>query len=297
MTNDIEQLRLFLAAAYSLNFREAASRCGVSPQVITRSIQGLETKLGEVLFHRSTRSVQLSDFGRRFTAQAERVVAQLDELLGTSEDIVSGKFQGSVRVAAPTMHGRRYVMPVLTRLARLHPALCFDLRLSDQTIDPVQDRIDVGLHGGRVVDNRFVAKSVNAVSQHICIAPSLLERIEPVRSVRDLDRLPTTQLIDRDTGRAWPWALSQGREFIPANWSFVTDDPVTECEAVIAGLGIGQLSATLVTDYLKKGTLIELMPEAKSKPWPLTVYMVRRQPVPARIRLTFDALVKALRPA
>jgi hypothetical protein len=37
------------------------------------------------------------------------------------------------------------------------------------------------------------------------------------------------------------------------------------------------------------------MPETKSKPWPLTVYMVRRQPVPARIRMTFDALVQALK--
>jgi DNA-binding transcriptional LysR family regulator len=295
MANDIEPLRMFLAAAYSLNFKEAAARCNVSPQVITRAIQKLESRLGEVLFHRSTRSVQLSDFGRRFTAQAERAVSQLDDLFGATKKLAAEPLQGSVRVAAPTMHGQRLVMPVLTQLARSHPALRFDLRLSDQMLDAVQDRIDVGLHGGRVVDNRFIAKSVAAVPQHICIAPSLQKRLGLVRSIRELDHLPTTQLINRDTGRAWPWALSQGREFIPMNWSFVTDDLVAECDAVVAGLGIGQLSATLAAEHLKKGTLVELMPETKSKPWPLTVYMVRRQPVPARIRMTFDALVQALK--
>jgi DNA-binding transcriptional LysR family regulator len=295
MANNIESLRMFLAAANSLNFREAAARCQVSPQVITRSIQALEIRLGEVLFHRSTRSVQLSDFGRYFTVQAEYAVSQVNALFQTDEDIASDALQGSVRVAAPTIHGRRFVMPVLSRLAHLHPTLCFDLRLSDQMIDPVQDRIDVGLQGGRILDNRFVARPVAAVSQHICIAPSLLKRLGPVRSVRELDRMPTTQLINRSTGRAWPWALSQGREFVPTKWSFVTDDPVAECDAVLAGLGIGQLSATLAADHLKKGSLLELMPQAKSKLWPLTVYMVRRQPVPARIRLTFDALVQALK--
>ena len=186
-------------------------------------------------------------------------------------------------------------MPVINRLSLLHPGLCFDLRLSDGAIDAVQERIDVGLWAGRLQDNRFVVRTVLDVPQYICAAPSLLKRLEPLRSFRDLDRVPTTQLIDRSTGRIWPWTMSGERKFIPARFGFVTDDPQAECDAVLAGIGIGQLSGTVAEEHIRSGALVELLPQIAPRPWPLTVYRVRRKPVPARIRLTFDALVDALK--
>lgn len=53
-----------------LQFRKAASRLSVSPQVVTRVIAELEAALGEPLFVRSTRQVRLTDFGTRFLPRA-----------------------------------------------------------------------------------------------------------------------------------------------------------------------------------------------------------------------------------
>jgi hypothetical protein len=64
MSNRLEALRVFCTAADAANFREAAVRLSVSPQVVTRAVRELEEELGEPLFHRSTRGVQLTDFGR-----------------------------------------------------------------------------------------------------------------------------------------------------------------------------------------------------------------------------------------
>jgi DNA-binding transcriptional LysR family regulator len=65
MSNRLEALRVFFTAADAANFREAAVRLSVSPQVVTRAVRELEEELGEPLFHRSTRGVQLTDFGRQ----------------------------------------------------------------------------------------------------------------------------------------------------------------------------------------------------------------------------------------
>ena len=60
MSNRLEALRVFCAAADAANFRDAAVRLSVSPQVVTRAVRELEDQLGEPLFHRSTRGVQLT---------------------------------------------------------------------------------------------------------------------------------------------------------------------------------------------------------------------------------------------
>ena len=68
--NRLGALRYFCAAAEALQFRKAASRFLVSPQVVTRVIVELEVVLGELLFVCSTRQVRLTDFGTRFLPRA-----------------------------------------------------------------------------------------------------------------------------------------------------------------------------------------------------------------------------------
>lgn len=295
MLNRVDLLRTFLVAYDTLNFREAAVRLSVSPQVVTRGVKELEGQLGELLFHRSTRSVQPSDFCHLFAAQARRAVQEVDALFASATRSKEERIEGTVRIAAPTMQGRHFVMPILARLAQAHPGLCFDLRLSDQVVDAVAQRIDVGVRVGRMRDSRFVARAVSAVSLRIVAAPGLLDRLGPVKTLARLDALPTTRLIDRNTGRPWPWTLSREREILPACAAFITDDAQAECDAVLAGLGIGQMAGVLVAEHLRNGALKEVLPETAPKPWPLSVYRVQRQPVPARIRLVFEALVEGLR--
>lgn len=295
MLNRIDLLRTFLVAHETLNFRDAAIRLSVSPQVVTRAVKELEGHLGELLFHRSTRRVQPSDFCERFVVQARQAVQGVDDLFAQAKPLKDERVDGLVRIAAPVMQGRRFVMPVLERLARQHPGLCFDLRLSDQVIDAVAQRIDVGVRAGRMRDSRFVARAASVVSLRLVAAPSLLERLGPVESVAALDTVPTTRLIDRNTGRPWPWTLNRDREMLPAQAAFVTDDVQAECDAVLAGMGIGQLAGVLVAGHLRRGALRELLPETAPKPWPLSVYRVQRQPVPRRIRVVYEALLEGLR--
>ena len=296
MTDRIAHLRMFLGAAEASSFADAARRLAVSPQAVTRAVQALEVELGEVLFHRNTRSVRLSDRGRRFADQAAALLEQLDGLFaanagpGGSDATV----EGTVRLSAPTMQGRRFVVPVVARLAAAHPGLLVDLRLSDEVADPVAERIDVGVRVGRVVDSRFVARTVAQLSLKVCAAPALLARIGPVRTRRQLDAVPTTRLIDRNTGRAWPWSLRGLRDFLPARPSLVTDDIEAECAAVLAGAGVGQLAGVMAAPHLRSGALVEVLGGLAPATVPMSVYRVQRKPVAPRVRLVYDELLRAL---
>jgi DNA-binding transcriptional LysR family regulator len=90
--------------------------------------------------------------------------------------------------------------------------------------------------------------------------------------------------------------LAGGADYVPSHTAFSSDDPMAECEAVLAGVGIGQLSISTAGPFLHSGELVEVLPHLRPRAWPLTVYRVRRSPVPARVRIVFDSLVEALSP-
>jgi DNA-binding transcriptional LysR family regulator len=292
--NKLEALRIFGVAADAVNFRDAATRLGISPQVVTRVIQELETELGELLFHRNTRGVRLTSFGEKLALKAGNAVAGLDEIFAHQQRNVGREIAGTVRIAAPSVLGRRFISPKLAPILAAHPGLRIDLRLSEVTADVVERQIDVGVRIGHIRDSRFVARPVSPASLYFVAAPALLKRVAAPANEEALLAGPLTVLIDRNTGMPWPWMFKGGRERVPPEPVFVTDDPETECEAVLDGIGFGQLPGHLALPHLRAGRLVSIL--EKSRPAPVSIYVYRpqRTPVPARVRLIFDALCAIL---
>ncbi|HEY1231583.1 MAG TPA: substrate binding domain-containing protein, partial [Ramlibacter sp.] len=170
-----------------------------------------------------------------------------------------------------------------------------DLRLSEEHADVVDQQIDIGVRAGPVRDARFVARTVGKMALHVVGTPALIERVGKPGSLQDLAALPLTALMDRSSGRPWPWFFGNGRQYVPSAPAFVTDDVDAECAAVQAGLGFGQLVGPLAEPLLRSGELVAVLEAEAPEPWPIHVYRSQRAPVPARVRLVYDALVRLLR--
>ena len=74
----LRHLRCFLAVVETRSFTLAASRMFLSQSSLTAAIQQFEEAVGLKLFERTTRHVELTDAGRHFKAEAERVVHGFD---------------------------------------------------------------------------------------------------------------------------------------------------------------------------------------------------------------------------
>ncbi len=294
MSNRLEALRVFCAAADAANFRDAAVRLSVSPQVVTRAVRELEEELGEPLFHRSTRGVQLTDFGRQLADRARAAVGGVDALFHRLDRRALSQHAGTVRVAAPHVYAR-LIPQALAPLLAAHPGLVLDLRLSEQHADVVDQQIDIGVRVGPMRDTRFVARTVGHMPLHVVAAPALIDRLGTPQDLDALSAMPMTALIDRSSGRPWPWSFSKRRLISVASPAFVADDIHAECAAVLAGVGFGQLIGLLAEPWLQSGALVPVLAAEAHEPWPIQVYRPQRAPVPARVRLVYDALVGALR--
>ncbi len=71
---NISQLECFLSVANHLSFANAAEELSISQPAVSHQIQSLENELGGKLFHRTTRTVTLTEAGKMFYEDAKRIV-------------------------------------------------------------------------------------------------------------------------------------------------------------------------------------------------------------------------------
>src|SRR6478752_2951230 len=94
-------IKAFLLVARTGSFSGAARELGVAPSVVTKRITRLEDEMGAQLFVRSTRALALTPAGERLLPQYQRLVAELDEIIGAAAATERG-IEGHLRIKGPT---------------------------------------------------------------------------------------------------------------------------------------------------------------------------------------------------
>ncbi|MFJ1704541.1 LysR family transcriptional regulator [Kitasatospora sp. NPDC088346] len=135
-------LRGFVATAETLHFGRAAERLHLAQQALSRDIRSLERALGDSLFHRSTRSVELTAAGRALLPKARRLLALHDEILTAADNRpllvdVNSEPGGSDPAEGRVLEAARRALPEQELLARFHGGLAAAAR------ELVEHRLDV----------------------------------------------------------------------------------------------------------------------------------------------------------
>ncbi|EPK1646716.1 LysR family transcriptional regulator, partial [Klebsiella pneumoniae] len=172
---DFRALQLFIAVYDNQSFSVVARREGVSPSLISRTIQQLEDALGQQLFYRNTRAVVPTEAGRLFAASARELLGQYADAQRALQDRaqVPG---GLVRINAPVYFGQRHIAPWLPELAARHPKLQFDLTLTDDFIDPHRDATDILFRISSLPDAGYHARVFGSQRYYLTASPEYVSR-------------------------------------------------------------------------------------------------------------------------
>lgn len=141
MNITLKQLRYFVALAEHAHFGQAAGVLSISQPALSVQIKDLETTLGQPLFERAPKRVQLTGFGQDFAERARAILHQVDELgdfARAAGDDGAGRLRlGVIPTIAP------YLLPrVLPRLKSDMPGLDIGLR---ETLTPrLMDELSSG---------------------------------------------------------------------------------------------------------------------------------------------------------
>jgi DNA-binding transcriptional LysR family regulator len=86
---ELRQLRYFEAVARHLHFTRAAQELFVAQPALSLQIQRMESELGTRLFHRTTRSVRLTEAGKTLLPSARRVLAETADAHARLRDLAN----------------------------------------------------------------------------------------------------------------------------------------------------------------------------------------------------------------
>ena len=252
----LDLLRGFRAAARHLSFTRAAQELFVTQPAISREIKTLEEQLGQPLFLRVNRSLEMTQAG-------QELYRAVDEALGLI-DAATLRIAGSWRTLSVTTTvalASTWLVPRLPRFAQQHPEINMRFVASNQMVDLDREQIDIALRFIPVGSRTTSQDKLFDYQQFPVCAPALAR--DPARPLRSRDDLARHVLLDFETvlyGRPWydwqQWLGAMGmRGFQGAGWlRFSHYDQVIEAAVKGSGVAIGKLPH--LTNHLREGTLV-----------------------------------------
>ena len=289
MLDRVTGMQVFARVAALGSLSAAARALGMSQTMATKHMGALEDRLGTRLMHRTTRRLTLTEAGRTFLEQAERILGEIEE----AEGLVSAhalEVRGTLRLNVPVSFGVREVAPLLPDLTRQYPGLAIELGLNDRRVDLIEEGWDLVLRIGSMEDSRMIARRLASCRTVFCASPDYLAQHGRPRRVSDLKHhaclgytLSRAIGIDR-------WTFGRDEKVKVAINSVVkANNGDALVAAAIAGQGIIYQPTFLVAREIAAGLLVPL--KLDHSPVELdgvyAVYPSDRRP-PAKVRAAID---------
>ncbi|MBJ9297692.1 MULTISPECIES: LysR family transcriptional regulator [Citrobacter] len=292
----IHAMQLFIRVAELESFSRAADTLGLPKGSVSRQIQALENHLGTQLLHRTTRRVQLTQDGMIYYERAKDLLSNLDELDGLFHHDPSS-ISGKLRVDMPVGVARNLVMPRLPTFLHQYPGLELELSSSDRLVDLVREGFDCVVRVGTLKDSGLIARPLGKLTQINCASPQYLARFGYPESLEDLASHAVVHYSVNLGTRAQGFEVTteNGTQWVKTGGMLTVNSTETYHAACLAGLGIIQVPRVGVRDALRAGTLVEVLPQYRAEPMPVSLLYPHRRNLSRRVHLFMEWLTGVMK--
>ncbi|MEJ1167404.1 LysR family transcriptional regulator, partial [Variovorax sp. CCNWLW186] len=294
VTNGISVLS---AIVDSGTFAAAGDILNMSQSGVSRSIARLEARLGIRLLERTTRSVSLTDEGRRFYEQVMPLLAGLEEAAASAAQGAAA-VRGRLRVNLDPYFSRLILGPRLGAFLESYPQLRLELITTDRLGDLVADGFDLAVRFGNPRPSTLVARKLLDTRMVTIAAPAYLKRYGHPKDPRELEKghHVCIQFRDPESGRPYPWEFHKRRKklVLETSGSLTVNDAGTLYSVCLAGHGMAQVMDLGVGPMIADGRLVEVFPDWPDERFPLYALHPSRHHVPAKTRAFLDFIVALL---
>lgn len=285
----LDGVEAFLSVAQHRSFRRAADECGVTPSAISQAIRALEARVGAVLFMRTTRSVGLTEAGKRFLSRARPAFEELVAAGEAARDL-GQRPVGLLRLTAPRAVVPTLLEPLIASFCRAYPEVEVEIAASADLVDIAAEGFDAGVRLGQFIEADMIAVRLTP-SLPLAVVGSpdyLLHRGRP-EIIDDLRRHACLRMR-RSNGSIAPWSFIDGNEAVDVVVSgpFIANDFPTLLGAAVEGVGLAQAPEPIAAGAVKAGKLLRLLePFAPMAPGVFLYYPGGRQITP-KLRAFID---------
>ncbi len=292
----IDLFRTFARVVECASFTRAADTLGMPRSSVSAAVIELEARVGARLLHRTTRKVSPTQDGAAFYERCLRLIADVEETEGLFRQ-TAGQPSGKLRIDVPGRIGRLIIAPALPEFLDRHPQLDIELRVTDRTVNLVEESVDCVLRVGPLSDSGLIARKIGDLSLINVASPAYLAQHGTPSAPDDLGAHLAVNYASPSTGRVedWEWVDNGEVSMMPIRGRVTVNSAEAYIACCLAGLGLIQIPAYDVKRHIEAGELVEVMPDHRAEPMPMALLYSHRQHLSRRLQVFADWLEALLK--
>lgn len=282
------------ARAYELGSFSAVGReLGLTQSTVSKHIASLEGELKVQLFARTTRKLNPTPEAMRLYEGVQHLLEAADAIhssIGGARAVPSGL----LRITLPDSYGRAIVMPIVAQFLAAWPRVRLDVRLTDQTVDLIEEGVELGVRIGDLSSSTLIARPLGIVEHLIVATPAYLAAHGEPRHPTDLLQHNCIVYTGFARGNRWVFDSDQGRQTIEVPSTLGLNSADAIYGAVLQHVGIARVPAWVVGNDLATGRVRRLLPDDYPTPLPVNIVYPQTRLPSARARCFIEFLVERL---
>lgn len=285
----LDPLQTFVEVVRAGSFTAAARSLSMPRSTVSLHIRTLETVLGARLLKRSTRSLSLTEDGQMLFSHVEgglKTVIAAMEMVRRKPD----ELRGLIRLTAPSDFPTDMIAVAMAKFRRVHPAVRFDVMLSNAAFDMIRDNVDIALRISDRVNLEHVERRLAHVHWQFCASQEWVDRNGVPATLAEIAEfiLPSAEL------RAFLERFVLAGRKIPVG-AITADNQFLIRDLCVSGAGVALLPSGLCDELIKADRLVSLLPDLLTKAPSLNLTFPSRADITPHVRAFADALVAQFR--
>lgn len=287
-------MEVFVATVDLGSFTAAANAYKITPAMVSKHINALESRLGAPLLTRTTRRQHLTEVGQKYYENCKQVLAQVAAAEAGAE-AMGGTPRGLLRVNASMWFGSLTLAPLACDYLHQYPEVNIQLSLTDRYVDLLGESVDVAIRIGELSDSSLIARKLAMFEVAICASPEYLAKAGTPTKPDDLAQHQCLGFTNWHSQGGWRLIQKQMEGKTWQTPRFESDNGQALLAAALRGIGIIMMPRNLLSADIAAGRLVELLPEHTPAPRPISaVYPRSRQTLP-KLRSFVEFLAEQLR--
>lgn len=291
---DLNDFYYFVKTVEYGGFAPASRALGLPKSKLSRRIAGLEEQLGVTLIYRSTRQFKVTEIGQTFLTHCKAMLIEADAAQEAIEFSLAEPC-GTIRLTCPIALLHVHIGQALADFMVKYPKVNIHLEASNRRVDVVAEGVDIAIRvrPAPLENSDLILRVLSERGLCLMASPALIKQYRLPTHPIELSKWPSLGLGEPQHHYAWTLFGPDAEEVSVSHYPrYVTTDMIALRNAALKGVGVVQLPSLMVTNEIKNGTLVHLLPQWQPKRDIIhLVYPSRRGMLPA-VRALVDYLVQ-----
>ncbi|MDU2023565.1 MAG: LysR family transcriptional regulator, partial [Leclercia adecarboxylata] len=204
----------FIRVVENGSIAAAARAKGMSPAAVSQSLSRLEGHLGVRLLSRTTRSMTLTENGKRYFEKVRHIPDDVELASQAAAHVTKPK--GPLCIATTAAFGRYVLAPLMPAFKTSFPDIDIELISTDRNVSHHLEGVDVSIRIEAQLNDQLIARKIASLPFIFCAAPAYLDRAGTPQTPEDLSQHDCVVFRYPTDRRFLPWSFMVNGQLVNA---------------------------------------------------------------------------------